>query len=272
MLDEASIATAWKSRRGNRGASVAMWDSIAADYHEKPLPTFEEDQLLGIVLRFGMIGPDSRVLDIACGAGGHSLALAPHVAHVTGTDISPKMLQHARERATRLRLDNVEFIAEDWRDHDPDAQGTRGAFDLVFAHMTSAVESAETFEKMSQVSRGWCVLSKPIRRDDPFSDGLRAVLGIESNRESGSADIFRGFALLWSQQRDPRIEYRDVEWLHKRPLETAREVYLNRMRTYRDLDDSDLALAEEYLASRVDADGRVGERTRLTIATLFWHV
>lgn len=272
MLDEAQVAASWKPRRGNREASVAMWDSIAADYKEKPLPTFEDDQLLGIIRRHEMVGPESRVLDIACGAGGYSLALAPHVARVTGTDISPRMLAHGRERARRLGIDNVEFIAEDWRDHDPDAAGTRGAFDLVFAHMTSAVESAQTFQKMSAVSRGWCALTKPIRRDDPFSDGLRAVLGIESNRESGSADILNGFALLFRQQRDPRVEYRDVEWVHKRPLETAREVYINRMRTYRDLDERDLALAEEYLAARVDSDGRVGEPTKLTVATLFWHV
>ncbi len=272
VFDAEQIIATWKSRRGNREASVAMWDSIAEDFTERPIPSFDDDQLLGILRRFEMFDAKSRVLDIACGAGGHSLAIAPHVLDVVGIDISPKMLAHARDRATRMGIDNVRFVVGDWNDFDAQAPDGQPAFDLVFAHMTPAIESAETFEKLNAASRGWCVLSKPIRRTDPLSDGLRELLGIHDNRESGAQDILNGFSLLWQRRLDPRVEYRDVVWNHKRPLATAREFYLNRMRTYRDLDAHDLANAEEYLLSKTDADGMVGERTDVTVATLFWHV
>lgn len=54
-----------------------------------------------------------RIIDIGCGAGELSLALArgrPGSA-ITGVDVSPQLLEVARERAARM--DNVEFVYAD---------------------------------------------------------------------------------------------------------------------------------------------------------------
>jgi len=51
-----------------------------------------------------------QVLDVATGAGHTALALAPHVARVTATDITPQMLDQARRLAGERGLSNV--IAE----------------------------------------------------------------------------------------------------------------------------------------------------------------
>ncbi|GLV23533.1 hypothetical protein TomMM35A_33710 [Sphingobium sp. TomMM35A] len=50
-----------------------------------------------------------RALDFGCGVGRLSLALAPHVTHVTGIDISPAHLVHARQRAEQMSVGNVSF-------------------------------------------------------------------------------------------------------------------------------------------------------------------
>jgi SAM-dependent methyltransferase len=69
----------------------------------------EETELL---LRATGIPPGARVLDIACGPGDPSLAIATRVGpsgRVVGVDISAGALDVARERAHRGGLENVRF-------------------------------------------------------------------------------------------------------------------------------------------------------------------
>lgn len=56
-------------------------------------------------------GGTARALDFGCGVGRLSLALAPHVSHVTGVDISPAHLAYADRRATDTGVGNVAFQA-----------------------------------------------------------------------------------------------------------------------------------------------------------------
>jgi SAM-dependent methyltransferase len=50
-----------------------------------------------------------RVLDVGCGAGRLTLALAPAASSVVGLDREASLIQEARRRATRAGLLNVEF-------------------------------------------------------------------------------------------------------------------------------------------------------------------
>ena len=51
--------------------------------------------------------PADTVLDVACGGGLVVCAFAPHVKHATGIDMTPAMLERARQLATELAVDNV---------------------------------------------------------------------------------------------------------------------------------------------------------------------
>lgn len=60
----------------------------------------------------GPIQPGEHVVDIGCGAGIDSLIAADMVApggHVVGVDMTPQMLQKARQAAAETPLDTVEF-------------------------------------------------------------------------------------------------------------------------------------------------------------------
>jgi len=73
--------------------------------------------------------PQDRVLDVGCGSGQLAVALAPLVAHVTGVDLTPAMLDQARALQAKAGVANV-----DWMEADslglPVADG---AFDLVIS-------------------------------------------------------------------------------------------------------------------------------------------
>ena len=54
------------------------------------------------VLSFARVQPGERALDLCCGTGDLTLALAKRGAHATGLDFSEAMLEVAKEKAARL--------------------------------------------------------------------------------------------------------------------------------------------------------------------------
>ncbi len=65
------------------------------------------------------LAPGSRLLDVPCGSGRHSLALAALGHHVTGVDISTEAIGHARRAAATAQTTahgTVEFLVADMRD------------------------------------------------------------------------------------------------------------------------------------------------------------
>lgn len=57
--------------------------------------------------------PDDIALDICCGPGSLALDLAPYVAHVTGLDLTPAMLDQARAAQASRGADNVNWVEGD---------------------------------------------------------------------------------------------------------------------------------------------------------------
>lgn len=59
------------------------------------------------------VSPCDTLLDVACGPGSIALDLAPHVARVTGLDITPAMLDQARAAQVERGLANAEWVIGD---------------------------------------------------------------------------------------------------------------------------------------------------------------
>jgi ubiquinone/menaquinone biosynthesis C-methylase UbiE len=82
-----------------------------------------------------------RVLDVACGAGLVALAFAPHVAQVTGVDLTEEMVDLARRHAAERKLTNVDFKVGDAEA----LPAGPGAYDIVTCR--SAFHSFKNAEK-----------------------------------------------------------------------------------------------------------------------------
>lgn len=77
----------------------------------------------GFVLSHVTLGPESRVLDVGCGAGPDVEVFAAVAGHVHGLDLHP----HPAWEAVRSRHPNTAFTCADFLDFAPEAP-----FDLVF--------------------------------------------------------------------------------------------------------------------------------------------
>jgi cyclopropane fatty-acyl-phospholipid synthase-like methyltransferase len=88
-----------------------QWQTAAEPWHRWG-PTLEDwlGEATGLMLDMAGVGPGSRVLDVAAGAGGQSLAAARRVGpdgSVLATDISENILDYAEQAATRAGLTNI---------------------------------------------------------------------------------------------------------------------------------------------------------------------
>ena len=63
---------------------------------------------------YGLLTPGHRILDLACGGGRHSVAMAQRGAVVTGIDLGPAAIASARRRAKRAGVD-VAWLQGDLR-------------------------------------------------------------------------------------------------------------------------------------------------------------
>lgn len=89
-------------------ASRNQFDKQAQNYNEQWASW--SDETLRVVLSLAAPQPSWRVLDVATGTGFTALAFAPYVAHVTGADISPGMLQEAEKRTRATGVTNADWV------------------------------------------------------------------------------------------------------------------------------------------------------------------
>src|SRR5262245_39030847 len=113
----------------------AQWDETAEAWHRWG-PFIEEWLGPGTERMFDAAGITTarRVLDVAAGAGGQSLAAARRVGptgHVLATDISPGILAYAAKAASDAGLTNVSTLELDGEHLDVD----QGAFDAVISRV-----------------------------------------------------------------------------------------------------------------------------------------
>ena len=113
----------------------AQWEDASEAWHrwgpaiERWLGAATERMLDG-----ANVGPGGRVLDVAAGAGGQSIAAAHRVGpsgHVLATDISPAILAYAEKAVAAAGLSNVSFRELDGERLDVEP----GAFDAVISRV-----------------------------------------------------------------------------------------------------------------------------------------
>jgi SAM-dependent methyltransferase len=127
------------------------------------------------------LGSQDRVLDLGCGAGRLTRALAPQVAHVTALDVSPEMLARAQELSPELS--NVEWVLGDGESLAgiEDASHDAIVCHLVFDHIPSAKVQLGYVAEFARVLRpgGWAAFGLST---DPDAHQVRRRAGHHSRR------------------------------------------------------------------------------------------
>ncbi|MDH3274052.1 MAG: class I SAM-dependent methyltransferase [Gammaproteobacteria bacterium] len=108
---------------------TAFWNKHADKYARRPISDEAAYQKKLEATR-KYFQPDMEVLEIGCGTGMTAIAHAPFVGHIRATDLSPRMVEIAKDKAKAAGIDNVTFEAL-----SVDALEVPGAsIDVVMAH------------------------------------------------------------------------------------------------------------------------------------------
>jgi ubiquinone/menaquinone biosynthesis C-methylase UbiE len=154
-------------------------------------------EIVKLLERLQLLGPERRVLEIGCGIGRFQEALAQRVAAIIGIDIAPGMIEAARERCAGLP--NVTLLETSGRDL---SSFPAASFDLVLAidampyvYRAGAALVAAHFAEAARVLRAggdFLILNLSYRGDldlDRHDAGLLAeATGLRVLRD-GSPDL-----------------------------------------------------------------------------------
>lgn len=260
------IRRQWVSAKDPQ-ASAALWDSQADDptYHRMPSGAFIE-----LLRREKMAQPEFDTLDLGCGVGIYSIALAESVHSATGIDISSKMLAHGQTLIADKGLKNVKLVQADWDTVDLDEENIREKYDLVFAHTSPAVSDAASLEKMIAASRRFCAVCNPLRMDEPVLEKVREIAEIEDPTEYCGNSIIYLLDMLLQLGYRPRIDYENQLWPMHQSFDDACVYYMGRVCRGAQLPSEKSERIMAYLKS-LEKDGMIDDIIHATLATVYWE-
>ncbi len=108
---------------------AAFWSKISRKYAADPIRNVE-GYLNTLERTKSYLKAEDSVLEIGCGTGSTALLLAPHVTHITASDLAPGMIEIADEKCAKEGFENVTFKVAEVLEHSLD----EGSYDAVLAH------------------------------------------------------------------------------------------------------------------------------------------
>ena len=247
----------------------SLWDCESVRWGKMPEVTLGDHPFMQLLDAYNVFDREARVLDVGCGSGRFTVALARKCKEAVGIDLSEAMISQARERAQKAAIHNIRFICEPWQRANLETLGFRKSFDTVFAHMTDAVNDAQTAKKMTEASRSLCILEMwQLRRNA----ALEAAFGIVG----------------WNRALDHRESLRKIEEY----LKESQIPYEKRLRTEKKIFKRTLdevltfctwRVPEEYLTEDIikqmaeslkffEKNNIIEVETEEDILTLIWRV
>ncbi|MGI5900986.1 MAG: class I SAM-dependent methyltransferase [Desulfitobacteriia bacterium] len=252
------------------GKSRQAWDRRAEDFNSRHHDERQE-KILELLLEKGMLDSNSTVLDVGCGPGKFAIDFAQRAKRVVGVDISPKMLQYARENAAAQGLNNIEFKDLDWHSADLSALNWEREFSLVTAIMSPAIISRAGLEKIIAASKEYGLICHFVERHDSVSDRIkREVLGQNPEHKFGNTSLYCSFNVLWIYELFPEIVYFDLERELSRSVAEIYRSSIARFEMREELSEAQKTEIKNCLEKMADKNGIVTEKTTSKIACIFW--
>lgn len=110
-------------------AGVKFWNGTARKYAKSKIADMAGYRR-SLARTQDYLQADDHVLELGCGTGSTALQHAPHVQHITGTDISDEMIAIANEKAAEDGQINAEFVVAE----AANLPFANDSFDAVMAH------------------------------------------------------------------------------------------------------------------------------------------
>jgi ubiquinone/menaquinone biosynthesis C-methylase UbiE len=216
-------------------------------------PDVKDLATLALLAGLSGAGPGDRVLDVACGPGLFTLALAERGAHATGLDATEAFLEGARIEAQRRGVAEIRFLSGDASDlpFEP------GEFDLAtcraaFHHFP---QPERVLAEMTRVVRpgGKILIADLVAPEDPAQAAVqdeveRLCDPTHASSITGSRfeALFAGCGLRVLQRIDGSLDHDLEQWIaHGGPDPTSADEIRRRMQKWASHDEAALRVRRE---------------------------
>jgi SAM-dependent methyltransferase len=183
-------------------------------------PERTQEQVEFIVERLAL-ERGARVLDLACGHGRITLALARHGYRMTGLDLSPRSLELAREAAARDALE-VDWVHADMREIPPGS-----AFEAIVSIFTSF----GYFQKEQENQRVLDGVARALAPGGRFLIDVVNLLGLARRYRERAWEERDGVVWLQEHDYDLLAGRNRAVWTFVRP-DGRRSELVHSLRTY----------------------------------------
>jgi SAM-dependent methyltransferase len=183
-------------------------------------PAMSAAETLEALVGLAPADEEARWLDVACGPGLVSLALAPRVGSVLGVDLTPAMVERAGREARAAGLENVGFELGDATALEVEEGGFDGAITRFSLHHVPV--PARVVSEMARVVRpgGWVVIGDHLTDEDGDAaawhqeiERLRDPTHWASQTQVRLREIGKAAGLELDSERVDGIELDYGEWL-----------------------------------------------------------
>lgn len=123
-----------------------LYEKLYANRDEK-----EAAQLIELLEETLSLQKCSKILDLGCGRGRHSIDLSKKGYRVTGIDLSEQAIATAREKARSEGIDEIRFEVRDMRDPLPETFDAVVNLFTTFGYFKSDTENAGVFDSVRQM-------------------------------------------------------------------------------------------------------------------------
>lgn len=199
IIDDIDFGTMYRNQMAQAGGKekpASVWDAKAADMQKSP----DSSPYTRAFIELTNLDGCNTLLDMGCGTGAITLALAPGMQQVTGVDYSTGMLQVFRHTARELGLSNIHTIQRAWEDSWRDIPQA----DLVIASRSTAVmDMADALRKLDQTARKRVCLTN-LAGGSFIDTGLLKAMG---RKIIPKPDYIYILNILYQMGRFPRLDY-----------------------------------------------------------------
>jgi len=114
--------------------SEKFWDRLANRY-SKQLISDEASYQKKLQITREYLNPDMEMLEFGCGTGSTAIIHAPYVKHIRAVDISSNMIEIARSKADKQKIENITFEKSSVDDLNIQKQGLDVVLGLSVLHL-----------------------------------------------------------------------------------------------------------------------------------------
>ena len=120
--------------------SPKFWDKVAVKYSKRPISD-EAAYRRKLEKSQSYFHPDTELLEFGCGTGGTAITHAAYVKHIRAIDISPKMIEIAKNRAAAADVGNVAFEVQTIEGLDAPDESFDAVLGLSIMHLVQDKET-----------------------------------------------------------------------------------------------------------------------------------